>query len=79
VRPGAEAGERFDRLLLAWEGLAAQNGLAKMVGGVNTARHAAYAQLLQRGFRSEFQGVTMHRPDEPGCDRADVYILDDWR
>ena len=43
-------------------------------------RHEAYRALLARGFRIEIQGVTMHRrPNEPGYDRPDVYIIDDWR
>lgn len=79
VRPSSVPTAAFDRLLGAWEGLARQRGLAKLSGGINTARHAAYVQLLENGFRSELQGVTMHRPDEPGYDRPDVYLLDDWR
>jgi GNAT superfamily N-acetyltransferase len=79
VRPGPAAGAAFDRQISAIEALAARQGLTRVVAGVNTARHAAYTRLLQRGYRSELQGVTMHRPDETGYDRADIYLLDDWR
>jgi hypothetical protein len=50
-----------------------------LIVGANMGRHEAYRALLARGFRIEIQGVTMHRPNEPGYDRPDVYIIDDWR
>ena len=43
------------------------------------ARYEAYRHLVGRGFRTEIQGVTMHRPNEPGYSRAGVFVLDDWR
>lgn len=43
------------------------------------ARHEAYRHLVGSGFRTEIQGVTMHRPNEPGYSRADAFVLDDWR
>ena len=30
-------------------------------------------------FRTDLQGVTMHRPNEDGYHRRGVYVLDDWR
>ena len=47
--------------------------------GTNMGRHKAYRALLARGYRTEIQGVTMHRPNEPGYNRPGVYIIDDWR
>lgn len=79
VRPGRTAGSAFDRLLDACEALAAERGLSRLVCGVNTARHAAYRQLLARGFHADLQGVAMARPNESGYNRPDVYIIDDWR
>jgi hypothetical protein len=35
--------------------------------------------MLGAGFRTDFLGVTMHRPNEPGYSRAGVYVIDDWR
>ncbi len=32
-----------------------------------------------RGFRTEFQGVAMHHPNEEGYSRPGVYVIDDWR
>lgn len=79
VRSGANAGALLDRLLDACETLAAARGAARLTAGVNTGRHAAYRRLLDRGFRTELQGVAMHRPDGPGYNRPEVHVLDDWR
>ncbi len=79
VRPGSEAGARFDRLLDICEQLAHDRGLERLVAGVNTARHDAYRRLLARGYRTWLEGVVMHRPNEPGYCRPDVYVIDDLR
>jgi predicted N-acetyltransferase YhbS len=79
VQPGSTAGARFDQLLDACEELAAARGLARLEAGTSLARHEAYATMLERGFRTDNQGVTMHRPNEPGYSRAGVYVIDDWR
>ncbi len=77
ARPGA--GSDFDRLLDAVEALAVARGVARITAGVNTGRRDAYRHLLARGFRAEFVGVAMHRPEGPGTLRPDVYVIDDWR
>jgi GNAT superfamily N-acetyltransferase len=79
VTPGAQSGERFERLLDACEALAAARGVRAMLAGVNMARHDAYRRLLARGYRTQFQGVVMQRPNEPGYCRPDVYAIDDLR
>ncbi len=79
VRPAPTAGQDFDRLLDACEALAAQKGMSRMVCGVNLARHEAYRRMLARGFRADLQGVAMERHNEPGYNRPDVYLIDDWR
>jgi hypothetical protein len=79
VGPGPAPEEMFGRLLDTCEALAAAQRLPSLVGGVNTARHEAYRHLLARGFRTEFLGLTMHRPNEPGYSRPGVYVMDDWR
>jgi predicted N-acetyltransferase YhbS len=79
VRPGAAAEARFDRLLDACEELAVTRGLARVEAGTSLARHEAYGKLLARGFRTDIQGVAMHRPNEEGYSRAGVYVIDDWR
>jgi len=79
VRPGAAARQDFDRLLTACERFAVDAGARRLVAGVSTARHEAYARMLERGFRTDMQGVAMKRPNEAGYNRAGVYVLDDWR
>ena len=79
MTPGAQSGERFERLLDACEALAASRGVQAMLAGVNMARHDAYRRLLARGYRTRFQGVVMQRPNEPGYCRPDVYAIDDLR
>ena len=31
------------------------------------------------GYRAFAQGVAMQRPHVPGFNRADAYVIDDWR
>jgi hypothetical protein len=79
ARPGPGAAQHFVHLLQACEALAAARGIEHLIAGVNTARHDAYRRLLELGFRTDFQGVAMQRPNEPGYNRAGVYLVDDWR
>lgn len=79
VRPGGQAGDRFERLLDACEQLAADRGLGQIEAGMNLARPDAYQRMVTRGFRTGLQGVTMHRPNEPGYSHSDAYVIDDWR
>jgi GNAT superfamily N-acetyltransferase len=91
--PGTEAGsgkcyvkfaaaptERaLESVLDACEEMAAAEGLSHLVAGVNMARHEAYLLMMARGFRVDYQGVAMQRPNEPGYNRPGVYVIDDWR
>lgn len=69
---------RFAQLLAACEALAIRAGLAQLEAGVNLSRHEAYRAMLAAGFRAQFQGVAMHRPNEAGYCRPGVYVIDDW-
>jgi hypothetical protein len=79
VRSGPTAGAGLERLLEACAARGASRGATRLLAGVNTARQEAYEILLASGFRTEYQGVTMHRPNEPGYSRPGAYVLDDWR
>ena len=79
VRPGPAVEEHFNSLLDACQELASTRQVSRLRGGVNTARHEAYVQMLARGFRTDVQGVVMSRPNEPGYNRRGVYLIDDWR
>jgi N-acetylglutamate synthase-like GNAT family acetyltransferase len=80
VRPGEDAGARFDRLLDACEAFAAASGTSRLVAGVNTARLDAYRRLLARGFRTERTGLSMRlHPEGPHFDTPAHYVIDDLR
>lgn len=77
--PRKAPAEAFDRLLAASDSLAAARSLGRLVVGVATANRAPYRRLLETGFRTDIQGVAMHRPDDPGFHLPDTWILGDWR
>jgi predicted N-acetyltransferase YhbS len=79
ARSGPGAGDRFAALLDATGALAMSVGMGKVLAGVNAGRADAYGGMHRRGFRAFHNVVTMHRPNEPGYSRPDVYALDDWR
>ena len=71
--------ENFKNLLNATSSLAKDRQLSRIVAGVNTERNEAYRYMVEYGFRAEMQGIAMHRPNESGYNRSDVYLIDDWR
>lgn len=79
VRPGAKAGEQFEHLLTLCEVYGATQKMLRLMAGVNTSHEAAYSRMIARRFRAEIVGVVMHKPNEPGYNRPDVFVLDDWR
>jgi GNAT superfamily N-acetyltransferase len=78
ARAGAGAGERFDRLLDVCDTFALSRGVP-LEAGMNLAREDAYRRMRAHGFRAFAQGVSMQRPHLPGFNRADAYVIDDWR
>ena len=79
ARSGANAGRVFEQLLDACESFAASHGARRLIVGGNMAREEAFHALVACGFRTDLQGVSMHRPNEPGYNRPDAYVIDDWR
>ena len=79
VRDGRAAEHDYLRLLDACEAFAVAVEMSKLLVGANMARHEAYRHLVVRGFRTEIQGVTMHRENDAGYCRPGAYIIDDWR
>jgi len=77
--PGADAARSFERLLAASEAFAVGRQARQLVAGVNLARREAHQLMSERGFVAEFQGVAMQRPDAPGHNRPDCFVVDDWR
>lgn len=79
ARAGRLAPSRLGRLLDSCEALAADSGVSEVTVGVSTGRRGAYSQLLDRGYRAQRIGVTMHAPDVDAYHHADAYVIDDWR
>jgi GNAT superfamily N-acetyltransferase len=79
VRDTPSAEKDYLRLLDACGALAVAVGMGSVLAGANMARHEAYSHLVDRGFRTEIQGVTMHRKNDAGYCRPGLYIIDDWR
>jgi hypothetical protein len=79
VLPGPGAPVRFARLVAACEAFAARQGAQAVVAGVSTGRRGAYHLLLERGYKAELVGVTMHLPDQSAYHNASAWVIDDWR
>ena len=79
IRPGPNAEGLFERLLDGCETLAIDQALPRMDAGVNLNRSKAYRQMLASGFRSQVQGVAMHKPNSPAYNNEGVFLIDDWR
>ena len=79
VRPGPGAERLFGQLIDACHELAADRGASVLSAGANAGRDRAWNVLTGRGFRRDFQGVTMHRPNEAGYSTSDSFVIDDWR
>ncbi len=79
VRSGPSAAQEFRRLLDACGGFAHSRAARTLTAGVNLARLDAYREMLQAGFKATSQGVAMHRNGDPGYNRSEVFLIDDWR
>jgi len=77
--PRANAERDFVRLLDACNEFAFSQNASRLSAGINTARARAYRQMLARGFRIDFMGLTMTKPNEAGYNCPEVYLIDDWR
>ncbi len=79
VRCGSNATREFRRLLDACRAFGASRGAKTLQAGVNLARLNAYREMLDAGFRTVEQGVAMQRHGDPGYNRPEVFLIDDWR
>jgi len=75
----ARSAADFSTTLDAAEAFAAGRQAARILAGMNAGRPEAYRLLADRGFQVVRQGVAMQRPNEPGYNRAGVFVIDDWR
>ena len=79
TQTGPEAKNDFIRLLEACVLFAPTSGLKQVEAGVSMAREEAYHEMHAMGFRTQIQGVCMHRPNKPGYHRPGIFVIDDWR
>lgn len=79
VRPGPNAVENLARLLDACEALGAAAGCKVLVAGGNMGRLTQYRTMLSEGFRNDLVGVAMEHKGQPGYNRPDALVIDDWR
>ncbi len=78
ARGGAGAEDRFHRLLASCEAFAVSRS-AKLEAGVHLTRVGAFQAMRARGYQVKVQGVAMQRPHVEGHNRADCWLIDDWR
>ena len=52
---------------------------ATLAAGANLSREDAYRRMRAHGYRTTMQGVAMQRPHADGFNRADAWVIDDWR
>jgi GNAT superfamily N-acetyltransferase len=69
----------LDKLLSMAESLCRRQGLTQTIVGASTAHPDTCRCLMEAGFRPEFVGVTMERPDGSIYSRKNSCVLDDWR
>ncbi|MDN5867222.1 MAG: hypothetical protein L0H55_07465 [Candidatus Nitrosocosmicus sp.] len=69
----------FIRMLNSAELTALKKGIFKITAGSNMERHRAYKAMINYGFKSEFQGVSMHKGNKQGYNIPSAYIIDDLR
>jgi hypothetical protein len=50
-----------------------------LTAGISAGRHPAHRHLVEAGFRTQLQGVAMHRPWRELYDRPEIYAIEDWR
>jgi GNAT superfamily N-acetyltransferase len=74
----ARDGARFSALLESCDAYAAVRGV-NIEAGVSLARQDAFRRMRAHGYQAVVQGVAMQRPNAEGFNRADAYVIDDWR
>jgi N-acetylglutamate synthase-like GNAT family acetyltransferase len=79
VRPSQDSSTYFDHLLAVCESFTKSQQLSRITAGVNLGRHNAYRKMIEHHFRTDLQGVAMHKPNEAGYNTENIYLIDDWR
>ena len=75
----AKSAEAFEQLIEECETLTLILGMSSLVAGVDTACVDAYHFLIARKFRLSVLSVSIHKPNQAGYSRPDVYVIEDRR
>jgi GNAT superfamily N-acetyltransferase len=79
VKPASNSMQLFDELVNACEEYARLQNASHLIAGVSMGRHNAYKRMIGQGFRTDMQGVAMHKANEQGYNLPEMYVIDDWR
>jgi hypothetical protein len=69
----------FEQLIDECEALSMMMGMSFLVAGVDTACVDAYRFLIARKFHIQSLSISMHKPNQTGYSRPDVYVIEDRR
>lgn len=75
----AKGAEAFEQLIDECEALTMMLGISSLVAGVDTACVDAYRRIIAKKFRPSVLSVSIHKPNQAGYSRPDVYVIEDRR
>ena len=75
----AKSAAAFEQLIDQCEALTVTLRLSSLVFGVDTACIDAYRRIIARKFRIQSLSISMHKPNEAGYSRPDIYVIEDRR
>lgn len=75
----AKSAKAFEHLIDECEAFSMMLGMSSLVAGVDTACVDAYRLLLAKKFRISVLSVSIHKPNQTGYSRPDVYVIEDKR
>lgn len=75
----ADSAAAFEQLMDQCEAFAIEIGVSSLIVGVDMACIDAYQRIIARKFRIQNLFLSMHKPNQAGYSRPDVYIIEDRR
>ncbi|WP_219884758.1 GNAT family N-acetyltransferase [Merismopedia glauca] len=75
----ARSPEAFEQLIDECEVFTFILGMSSLVAGVDMACVDAYQRTIARQFRIESLSISIHKPNQTGYSRPDVYVIEDRR
>ena len=77
--PAHKRPEHLEQFLVAFEDLAAELGLARVLVPIYLRYHAAYSTLVRCGYQVDVTMVRMQRGKQEDYEDPTHLVLDDWR